>query len=397
MAPTSNIINTSTATTEIGASLEHDPELMYFTWKVNVQNRAANMATIVDRTGLLSLILSDDEWAAYAPNRVVAPNGTIAVTPRPQPPVHIPIVNGMTNAQIAVAKYSNDRHATWHEAQETFKELLIRSLGPTLEGTLGPPPDGFTLLSVQKIVAAVKDKYGTVDQMALSKMEDILTSPLDHVQNLDKHLAHLKQHMMIQIAAGYRIEEYRKVSIFKRSVIGHHQIAQCIQDFDKEFTDPLANTYDQITTYVTKRLPTIRAAAELSASVTTGRAFATTTTYDQGRVGTTTTGAATTSMSLAELQCAYSVLEYKHKNLQSNQKRQGNNKQKQGGKKQKEEAPSKPGMTHYCYAHGTQGSHTSAQCKVMASQPHNFTVEMRKATNPNQPSGGSTFVRGQAQ
>ncbi len=189
----------------------------------------------------------------------------MARSPRPQPPVHIPITNGMTNAQISVAKYTNDRHATWHEAQEAFKSMLIRSLGPTLEGTLGPPPDGFTLLSVQQIVNAVKTKYGTVDQMALSKMEDILTSPLDHVQNLDKHLANLKQHMMMQIAAGYHIEEYRKVSILKRSVIGHHQIALCLQDFDKDFTDPLANTYDQITAYVAKRLPVIRASADLSA------------------------------------------------------------------------------------------------------------------------------------
>jgi hypothetical protein len=176
-------------------SSEYDPELMYFTWKVNIQNRAANIATIVDRSGLLSLILTDAEWANYSANRTVEADGSITIAPRPQAPVHIPITNGMTNANISVAKYSNDRHATWHEAQESsFKAMLNRSLGPTLEGTLGPPPDGFTLLSVQQIVNAVKNKYGTVDQMALSKMEDILTSPLDHVKNLDKHLANLKQH-----------------------------------------------------------------------------------------------------------------------------------------------------------------------------------------------------------
>jgi hypothetical protein len=226
--------------------------------------------------------------------------------------------------------------------------------------------------------------------MALSKMEDILTSPLDHVQNLDKHLANLKQHMMMQIAAGYKIEEYRKVSIFKRSVIGHHQIAQCLHDFDKKYTDPLATTYDQITAYVAKRLPTLRAAAELSASVTGGRAFSVSST---GNPNNPPAGATPmTHMSLGELQCAYSVLEYKHKNLQS---------QKRTGKKQKTKdgtpTPAKTRPSHYCYAHGTQGSHTSAQCKVMASQPHNFTAEMRKATNPLQPPGGSTFVRGQAQ
>ena len=82
---------------------------MYFTWKVNIQNRAAaNMATIVERTGLLSLILTDEEWDAYTANRTVAPDGSIVIAIRPAPSLH--------------------------------------------------------------------------DQMALSKIEDILTSPLDHVQ-----------------------------------------------------------------------------------------------------------------------------------------------------------------------------------------------------------------------
>ena len=197
--------------------------------------------------------------------------------------------------------------------------------------------------------------------------------------------------MMMQIAAGYHIEEYRKVSIFKRSVIGHHQIALCLQDFDKEFTDPLATTYDQITAYVAKRLPVIRAAADLSASVTTGRAFsATPGSLDVPK----STPPAVTTMTLGELQCAYSVLEYKHRNLQTQQKRTGK-KQKTTNRDKSAANAKKPSL--YCYAHGTQGSHTSAQCKVMAGQPHNFTAEMRKASNPHQPPGGSTFVRGQAQ
>jgi hypothetical protein len=126
-------------------------------------------------------------------------------------------------------------------------------------------------------------------------------------------------------------------------------------------------------------------------SVSTGRAFgaAAIEQPDPSRAGATSA----VNMSLAELQCAYSVLEYKHKNLQSrdrNGKRQKQN--------PKDKAPGKPKTpVHYCYAHGSQGSHTSAQCKVMAGQPHNFTAEMRKATNPNQPPGGSTFVKGQAQ
>ena len=81
MVLTTNILHTNGTAGEIGVSLEHDPELMYFTWKVNLQNRAANMATIVERTGLLSLILTDKEWDDYSANRSVAADGSIVIAP----------------------------------------------------------------------------------------------------------------------------------------------------------------------------------------------------------------------------------------------------------------------------------------------------------------------------
>jgi hypothetical protein len=40
-----------------------------------------------------------------------------------------------------------------------------------------------------------------------------------------------------------------------------------------------------------------------------------------------------------------------------------------------------------------QNSHPSSQCKVMISQPQNFTAEMRRATDPDHPPGGSRAVR----
>ncbi len=125
---------------EISCSLEHEPELIFFTWKVQVQNLAANKATIVDPSGLLTLVLDDVEWNNHIANRVVAADGTVSVAPRPAEPVHISITNGTTNAQISVAKYSNERHAIWHQAKAALKADIIRSLGPTLASTIGPPP-----------------------------------------------------------------------------------------------------------------------------------------------------------------------------------------------------------------------------------------------------------------
>jgi hypothetical protein len=112
-------------------SMDLDPELMFFTWKVGVENYAANKATIVQPTGLLSSILTDVEWQACALNRAHSPGGTLHVALRPAPPNHVPIIAGMTNSAIAVAKYRNDRHQIWHDALASFKTRLIKSLGPT--------------------------------------------------------------------------------------------------------------------------------------------------------------------------------------------------------------------------------------------------------------------------
>jgi hypothetical protein len=79
-----------------GISLENDPELLYWSWKVHAENVAANMATIVQPTGLLSEILTDQEWDDYAANRSYSPEGnTLTIAPRPKAPSHEPIAAGM--------------------------------------------------------------------------------------------------------------------------------------------------------------------------------------------------------------------------------------------------------------------------------------------------------------
>jgi hypothetical protein len=89
---------------DIGATLEHEPELHYFLWKVGVEDCASRNATIVEPTGLLTDILTDIEWTALPMNRSRSPGGTVTTAPRPTVPVHIPITMGMTNVQISCAK-----------------------------------------------------------------------------------------------------------------------------------------------------------------------------------------------------------------------------------------------------------------------------------------------------
>jgi hypothetical protein len=50
---------------------------------------------------------------------------------------------------------------------------------------------------------------------------------------------------------------------------------------------------------------------------------------------------------------------------------------------------------YYCYLHGKQNSHTSAQCKVMTNDNReHFTAAMRNAKTSSTVEGGSTAVKG---
>ena len=377
---------TTNDSTVIDINLEEDPELSYFTWKVQVEDVASNAATTVEPTGLLTLIVNDQAWAAYPPNQRVSPGGTASIAPRPAIPTHVPITAGMLNAQISVAKYQNDKHEVWHKAKEAFKTGLIRSQGPTLAGSICPPPNGFRNISVMDIMDAVKDRYDTVDQLSLDRMEETLSSPLVNVRDLNKHLAKLHKNILMHEAAGFPIEDYVRTRLFRKSVMHHPQIAVCLASHDDKHIDHRQHTFAQVTKYVVTHLPPILSAATQMASQS--RAFM--------------AAAPTTSFTtLEEMSTAYTAVLTKLEQIEKNggkrrQRGEAKNKSKRqkaaGGKT---DTAGKTGKCDfYCFVHGEQNSHTSQQCKVMANQPANFTQQQRQATSKDSPPGGSAAVRG---
>ncbi len=102
-----------------------------------------------------------------------------------------------------MAKYSNERHLIWHDAKASLKVDIIRSLGSTLASTIyRSTPQGFHNAVYSAYRQSLKSVYGTVDQMTLNKMEDILANPLDNANNVE-HLATMRQHMVMQTTALY--------------------------------------------------------------------------------------------------------------------------------------------------------------------------------------------------
>ena len=124
----------STELYAIATTMDVDPEINYFGWRLNVEDVAAGAATLIAPTGLLTSVMTDPEWDAYPANISTTPatanaRAQTVIAARPVEPTHREIRNGMTGPQIAVVKYGNDRHEIWHSAKEQFKASIIKSLG----------------------------------------------------------------------------------------------------------------------------------------------------------------------------------------------------------------------------------------------------------------------------
>ena len=373
----------------ITTSMDLDPEINYFGWRLNVEDVAAGAATLIVPTGLLTTVMTDPEWNAYPANTSTTPATANAaaqttIAARPVEPTHKTIVSGMTGPQIAVIKYGNDRHEIWHLAKEQLKASIIKSLGDTLAGTVAPPPHGFKMMNIQDIMIAVGNKYSTVDWTSLNKMEEIMMTPLDNVAHLDSHIARLTRHINMSEAAGFEVVEHRRVKLFRQSVQHHHQIARTLTSYDEEHTNPKTHTYAMITTHVRVQLPPILSAAGA------GKAF---------HVGPDHEALH------AELTVAYAALQNQHNDLKGRRNSGKTNRSRSRDKNRDKRKPqtgtdnvNKAKTTgkcdHYCYVHGHQNSHSSAQCKVMDSDKQTFTSAMRAAKTRGAVKGGSTAVRG---
>ena len=113
---TSNIVTAADQYT-IAVTLDEDPEINYFGWRICVEDVAATTATLIEPTGLLTTVMTDAEWNAYPANTTItaataSAAATTSITSRPVEPTHRPIVTGMTGPAISIAQYGNKRHAT---------------------------------------------------------------------------------------------------------------------------------------------------------------------------------------------------------------------------------------------------------------------------------------------
>ena len=67
-------------------NLDEDPKVQFFPWELEVRNVAASMCKTITPRGLLSVLLTDEQWNAYSANITVDPQGLVVIAPRFTPP-----------------------------------------------------------------------------------------------------------------------------------------------------------------------------------------------------------------------------------------------------------------------------------------------------------------------
>ena len=65
----------SVKTVEILTTLEEDPHVNFFPWEMDIHDTAASLAKSLHPNGLLSAVLTDEQWATYPGNTVTDANG----------------------------------------------------------------------------------------------------------------------------------------------------------------------------------------------------------------------------------------------------------------------------------------------------------------------------------
>ena len=234
-------------------------------------------------------------------------------------------------------------------------------------------------MSIMEIMTAVRTKYGRMKKNTRKELALKMTTRLATTEGLDNHVSNLKEMFIINKTGGHPINMSEQVDILRASILGHVLIEQAMKQYDFVNSDESAHTVASIVEYLSDHLPNL---CEAAAAATQ----------------------ATANIMASEV---YLNLQAEYKTFKDQQDKTGAKKKRKGkGAKGKGKAKHQKGNRNnkdqegtektlkYCHAHGTQHTHTSSECKLMAADKSQFNSAMRSAKDSDHPPGGSTKVLG---
>jgi hypothetical protein len=237
--------------------------------------------------------------------------------------------------------------------------LSLRAWAVLLRQIVRDPENGFTLMSIMDIMAAVRNKYGRMRITTKTDLAERMTTRLVSTEGFDTHLSILKELFIISKTGGHPVKESDQVDILRASVLGHSLIDQALKQYDFENSDESTYTFRDLATYI----------------------------LDGHRQHHGLRSLYHTSSRKQSPQGAASGKVNKQKRKDGKSGKDIGKKKPKGNRTNGEPVPEK--VLKYCHAHGTQHTHTSQECKLMAADTNRFTTAMRIVKGPNTPLEGA--------
>jgi hypothetical protein len=259
---------TNIKSVEILTTLDHEPHVTFFPWEMEVQDTAAGMAKTLHDQGLLSAILTDEQWADHPGNSVFDQQGNLQVSPRYQLPSYVDINNNMSSVELYVAKATNDKRQIWIDSEEALKRAVIKSLGQVVRQVIRPSKTRFQKMTVAEILAKVRMRYGQMQKDTKSNLREKMNTMLPTADGLDTHISNLQEMFDISETAGFRVDEADKVEIFRDTICTHPLISKVLETFDLKFPNAEGHGFAQISDYLILHLPNMKHAQMASTGAT---------------------------------------------------------------------------------------------------------------------------------
>ena len=376
----------------IKQTLDTDPEINFINWELNVQDVASTSGrTIAGDQGLLGLVLNTAQWESHALNISVNDEGHQVIAQRYAAPAHVELDVNMSATEITITKARNKTREDWMIAEQNLKRAMMDSLGLAIRHIIAPPPLCFQNMMPIDIIDAVRAHYGKTTTRTVRRLDEILAEKLDNVRNFKTHAAKMQNAFSIGTASGIPMDEITRTKLLRTSIRGHHVMDKLVEGYDHDYPDFLQQTFYGLCDYLNTHLPN----AESREADTKAHGLSV---QNKGRNEDDILLSMNAEQITAYLAATNDAKKWKSKlNKQLKKSKRQQSSTTTSSDDDSEQPAKRPRVEHYCYCHGTQYSHTSAECKVMQADRKRFTSAMRSTTNSQSPPGGSDRKPGPSQ
>ncbi len=233
------------------------------------------------------------------------------------------------------------------------------SVGLTIRQSLPPPPLCFQNMMPIEIINAMRAHYGKTTTRTVRRLDEILAEKLDNVHNFKTHAAKMQNAFSIGTAFGIPMDEISRIKVLSTSILGHHVMDKLIEGYDHDYPEFLQQTFAGLFDYLITYLPNAESReADTKAHDLSVR--------HRGKAESDILLSMNAEQITAYLAATNDAKKWKSKlNKQQKRTKIQHASTTSSSDDDSEQPVKRQRVEHYCYCHGTQYSHTSAECKVV--------------------------------